>query len=126
MNAKDSTLRHLLDLCRKSERAGIRQYSGFLSPAEQDDFLRCPEAAEYTFSFLGGYEAAERKILAAGNEDAASCPPDARAAAAFGKTKSPAAAISISRTAENRLFPSGIFSYGLWDLLHIGFSCGLI
>lgn len=66
MNAKDSTLRHLLDLCRKSERAGIRQYSGFLSPAEQDDFLRCPEAAEYTFSFLGGYEAAERKILVAG------------------------------------------------------------
>ena len=63
------TLRHLLDLCRKSEKAGIWQYSGFLSPAEQDDLLRSKEAAGFSFFLTGGYENAERKILAAGNEE---------------------------------------------------------
>lgn len=66
MITKDSTLRHLLDLCRISEQTGIPRFSGFLSPAEQDDFLRCPEAAKYDYILAGGYEAAERKILAAG------------------------------------------------------------
>ena len=62
-------LRHLLDLCRKSEKTGTWQYSGFLSPAEQDDFLRSPEAGGFSFFLTGGYENAERKILAAGNEE---------------------------------------------------------
>jgi RNA-binding protein YlmH len=61
-------LRHLLDLCRKSERTGLWQYSVFLSPAEQDDLLSCAEAAGYSFFLTGGYEGAERRILAAGNE----------------------------------------------------------
>lgn len=61
-------LRHLLDLCRKSEKTGLWQYSAFLSPAEQDDLLSCAEASEYSFLLDGGYEGAERKILAAGNE----------------------------------------------------------
>ena len=60
----DPVIRHLLDLCRRSERTGIPQYSGFLSPLEQDDFLRCPEAAGFSFCFTGGHEAAERRILA--------------------------------------------------------------
>ncbi len=64
----DVTLRHLLDLCRRNEKTGLWQYSAFLSPAEQDDFLRCPEAAGCSFFLAGGYEAAERKILAAGSE----------------------------------------------------------
>ena len=64
----DAVLRHLLDLCRKSEKTGTWQYSGFLSPAEQDDLLRAPEAAGFSFQLTGGYEHAERKILAAGNE----------------------------------------------------------
>jgi len=63
----DAVLRHLLDLCRKSEKTGAWQYSAFLSPAEQEDFLRCPEAAGFSFVLNGGYEAAERKILAAGD-----------------------------------------------------------
>ena len=67
---------HLLDLCIRSERAGIWAYSGFLSLAEQDDFLRCPESARFDFSFDGGYEAAERKLLVAGNADAVGYPPD--------------------------------------------------
>ncbi len=71
----DSVLRHLLDLLRKSERTGTWQYSGFLSPAEQDEILRCPEAAGFPFLLAGGYEGAERKILAAGDE-AESGPPD--------------------------------------------------
>ena len=71
----DGTLRHLLDLVRKSERSGIWQYSAFLTPAEQDEFLRCPEAAGASFVLCGGYEAAERKILAAGDE-AESGPPE--------------------------------------------------
>ena len=65
----DAMLRHLLDLCRKSERTGEWQYSAFLSPAEQDDLLSCADAAGYSFFLTGGYEGAERKILAAGNEE---------------------------------------------------------
>ena len=68
MMTNDAMLRHLLDLCRKSERTGTWQYSAFLSPAEQDDLLSCADAAGYSFFLTGGYESAERKILAAGNE----------------------------------------------------------
>ena len=68
--------RHLLDLCRRSERTLSWAYSGFLSPAEQDDFIRCPEAARYDWCFNGGYEVAERKLLAAGNAALIGCPPD--------------------------------------------------
>lgn len=71
----DGTLRHLLDLLRRSEKTGTWQYSGFLSPAEQDELLRCPEAAGFPFRLWGGYDGAERKILAAGDE-AESGPPE--------------------------------------------------
>ena len=74
MNENEATLRHLLDLCRRSERTGNWQYSGFLTPAEQDELLRSPEAARYTFTLTGGYEAAERKILVAGDEREAGQP----------------------------------------------------
>ena len=67
----DVMLRHLLDLCRRSEKTGDWQYSGFLSPAEQDDWLRSREAAGFRFLLDGGYENAERKILAAGREEEA-------------------------------------------------------
>ena len=66
---------HLLDLCRKSDRTGTWQYSAFLSPAEQEDLSRCPEASGFPFRFCGGFEEAERRILAAGNEEF-SGPPD--------------------------------------------------
>ena len=71
----EMTLRHLLDLCRRNEKTGIWQYSAFLSPAEQDDLLRSPEAAGFAFLLNGGCEGAERRIMAAGNE-AESGPPD--------------------------------------------------
>ena len=74
MEQNDAAIRHLLDLCRRSDRTGTWQYSGFLSPAEQDELLRCPEAAGFSFFLTGGYEAAERKILAAGNEREAGLP----------------------------------------------------
>ncbi len=61
--------RHLLDLCRRSERNREWTYSGFLSPAEQDDFLRCPEAAGFSCCFEGGYPEAERRILVAGDAE---------------------------------------------------------
>lgn len=64
----DVMIRHLLDLCRKSEKTGSWQYSGFLSLAEQDDFLCSKESAGFSFLLSGGHENAERKILAAGNE----------------------------------------------------------
>lgn len=66
--ANDITLRHLLDLCRRSEKTGSWQYSAFLSPAGQEDLIRSGEAAGFAFQLTGGYENAERKILAAGNE----------------------------------------------------------
>ena len=74
MTTNDSMLRHMLDLCRRSERTGTWQYSGFLSPAEQDELIRCPEAAKFSWFLTGGYEAAERKILAAGDEAEAGPP----------------------------------------------------
>lgn len=74
MNENEATLRHLLDLCRRSERTGSWQYSGFLTPAEQDELLCSPEAARYSFILTGGHEAAERKILAAGDEREAGQP----------------------------------------------------
>ena len=76
MENRDRTNRHLLDLCIRSERAGIWSYSGFLSLAEQDDFIRSPESSCYEYSFYGGYEAAERKLLVAGNADVIGYLPD--------------------------------------------------
>lgn len=67
-STQDVTLRHLLDLCRRSKKVRAWQYSGFLSPAEQDDLLRDREAAGFSFFLTGGYDQAERKILAAGDE----------------------------------------------------------
>ena len=70
----DATLRHLLDLCRKSGKTGTWQYSGFLTPAEQEDLYRSPEAKGFRYFLTGGYDAAERKILAAGDETEAGPP----------------------------------------------------
>ena len=76
METNDVMLRHLLDLCRRSEKAGIWMYSGFLTPAEQEDLLTSREAAAFSFRLAGGYENAERKILAAGDEaEAGPCEP---------------------------------------------------
>ena len=69
METNDVMIRHLQDLCRKSEKTGTWQYSAFLSPAEQDDWLCSREAADFSFFLTGGYENAERKILAAGSEE---------------------------------------------------------
>ena len=74
MTGNEAEVRHLLDLCRRSERTGTWQYSGFLSPAEQEDLLRSPEAAGYPFLLTGGYEGAERRILAAGSEEVSGPP----------------------------------------------------
>ena len=68
MGTDSVILRHLLDLCRKSEKTGTWQYSAFLSAAEQNDLLCSGETAGFSFLLTGGYENAERKILAAGSE----------------------------------------------------------
>ena len=75
MAINDAVQRHLLDLCRKNGKTGAWQYSSFLSPADQEEWLRNPEAAKCFFFLTGGYDGAERKILAAGREDEAG-PPD--------------------------------------------------
>ena len=67
MNSGEETVRHLLDLCKRAENIGKRMFSAFLTPAEQDDFRHCPGAAGYEWSFEGGFDAAERRILAAGS-----------------------------------------------------------
>ena len=64
MESSEQMNRHLLDLCRRSDRTLSWVYSGFLTPAEQEDFIRCPEAARFDWCFDGGYEAAERRLLA--------------------------------------------------------------
>ena len=74
--SQDNMIPHLLDLCRRSERTGLWTYSGFLTPAEQEDFLRSPESACFSFRFEGGYALAERKILIAGDEAQTGYPAD--------------------------------------------------
>ena len=74
MEKNDATVRHLLDLCRKSEKTGTWQYSAFLSPAEQEDLLSSREAAAFAYMLTGGYENAERRILAAGSETESGTP----------------------------------------------------
>ena len=76
MESADRISRHLLDLCRRSERTASWVFSGFLSPAEQEDFTRCPEAARFDYYFDGGCESAERKLLIAGNAGLIGYPPD--------------------------------------------------
>ena len=76
MENRDQANRHLLDLSVRSECTGAWVSSGFLTPAEQEEFLRCPESARYDFTFDGGYEAAERKLLVAGSTDTVGYPPD--------------------------------------------------
>ena len=76
MDSSLQVTRHLLDLCRRSERIGTWQYSAFLSPAEQEDWVRSPEAAGCSWSFFGGYEGAERRILVAGDESQLGFPPE--------------------------------------------------
>ena len=73
--AENPMNRHLLDLCRRSERTASWVYSAFLSPAEQEDFVRCPESAQFAYTFEGGHIAAERKLLAAGDEALTGMPP---------------------------------------------------
>jgi len=69
MDESIQTTRHLLDLCRRSTRQGRWLFSAFLTPAEQDDFLKAPESNGLSFHFWGGTEDAERRILAAGSEE---------------------------------------------------------
>ena len=76
MENKDQVNRHLLDLCRRSERTAFWVYSGFLSPAEQEDFRRCPESGAFDYCFDGGTPAAERRLLVAGSEEQIGCPPE--------------------------------------------------
>ena len=70
-----ATTRHLLDLCRRADRTGLWVYSGFLTPAEQLDFQREPEAARFPWRLEGGHAAAERRILVAGEESQTGCAP---------------------------------------------------
>ncbi len=76
MENKDRMNRHLLDLCRRSDHITSWAYSGFLSPAEQEDFRCCPESLSFDYFFDGGYESAERKLLVAGNAGVIGTPPD--------------------------------------------------
>ena len=95
MNSEDALNRHLLDLLRKSEKTGSWQYSCFLAPAEQEDLLRSADAASYPFFLAGGYENAERKILAAGDENTFG-PPDLPVRVIAVRPKSPRFAESLS------------------------------
>ena len=111
--ADEIMLRHLLDLCRKSEKTGLWQYSAFLSPAEQDDLLRSPEAAGFSFLLDGGYEGAERKILAAGD------------AAEQGPPAVPVAVIAVSPKSEKYAEELTHRDY-LGAILGLGIERGLI
>ena len=70
-------LSRLSDLFDREERSGMYTYSNFLSLPEQDLFYR--SVREYgfrNFSFDGGYESAERRILIFGNEEELGFPKD--------------------------------------------------
>ena len=106
-------LRHLLDLCRKSEKTGLWQYSAFLSPAEQDDLLRSPEAAGFSFLLDGGYEGAERKVMAAGNT------------AEMGPPEAPLSVIAVSPKSEKYAEELTHRDY-LGAILGLGIERGLV
>ena len=76
MDAEEMKIRHLVDLCRRAEKTGLWVYSGFLSLAEQQAFRQAPVSRGLDFHFWGGSEWAERRILAAGSEDAMGFPAD--------------------------------------------------
>ena len=71
----DPLLRHLEDLCRQADARGMWRYSGFLSPAEQEDFRRSSSFPADLVHFWGGYESAERRLLGAGSEALFDVPP---------------------------------------------------
>lgn len=70
------TLRHLADLYRRAEKQNTYQYSGFLTPAEQDAFRKNLPKGSLPFSFAGGFPEAERRILVCGGEEAFGYPPE--------------------------------------------------
>lgn len=67
MEEKDRILRHLADLCDRAERIGRWEYSAFLTPAEQEDWISSPLSGGRSFHFYGGYDGAERRLMAAGD-----------------------------------------------------------
>ena len=71
----DPLLRHLEDLCRQADARSVWRYSGFLSPAEQEDFRRFSSFPADFLRFWGGYETAERCLLGAGSEALFDLPP---------------------------------------------------
>ena len=71
---ESKTLRYLEDLAARAERSTIYTYSGFLSPEEQDAFLK-----KHPFGacrFEGGTQAAERCVLICGSEADLGYPPE--------------------------------------------------
>lgn len=72
----DPLLRHLDDLCRQADLRSSWRYSGFLSPAEQEDFRLSSDWPADFCQFWGGYETAERRILGAGSESLFDTSPD--------------------------------------------------
>ena len=69
MDEKELVIRHLQDLCRRSEKTGQWYYSAFLTPAEQDDWMTSPYSRNISWHFDGGRADAERQLLVAGSED---------------------------------------------------------
>ena len=90
-------LRHLTDLARRAEKQNTYQYSGFLSPAEQESFRRNPPGG-LPFSFAGGFPEAERRILICGSEDFFGYPPEPPGA--FAHSQTPACMLERGRTTE--------------------------
>ncbi len=68
MPSSEELQRHLKDLCRRAEKTGSYVYSAFLTPAEQSDFEKDPPACGIGWSFWGGTEGAERRLLICGSE----------------------------------------------------------
>ncbi len=69
MDEKELVIRHLQDLCKRSETTGKWYYSCFLTPAEQDDWITSPCSRTVSWHFDGGRADAERRLLVAGSED---------------------------------------------------------
>lgn len=69
--------RHLADLSRRAEDGGYYVYSDFLSPADAAELTSARrEGIVGAFTLYGGFEGAERRIAAFGNEGELGYPPE--------------------------------------------------
>lgn len=70
MDAQSELLSHIFDLAERSYKQNIYTFTGFLSQGEQSDVLAAGRELAYVpYTFFGGCEGCERRMLRFGSEE---------------------------------------------------------